>query len=94
MALKLNYKQVTNQAEAFTKVKAFITPQYLEKFQIPIDLNFDEDKKIAKATGSGFSLVICFFEDYCDVDLDLSFLLKPLKLKILEKIQSQIERNL
>ena len=94
MAVKINYKQVTTKDEAFQKVKAFITPEYLEKFQMKIDLNFDEVKKVAKATGNGFTLLISFFDDYCDVDLDLSLLLKPLKSKILEKIQSQIERNL
>ena len=94
MGIKIDYKQVTNKDEAFEKVKAFITPEYLEKFQMKIDLNFDEANKIAKATGNGFTLIISFFESYCDVDLDLSFLLKPLKSKIIEKIQSQIERNL
>lgn len=94
MAVKINYKQVTTKDEAFQKVKAFITPEYLEKFQMKIDLSFDEVKKVAKATGNGFTLLINFFDTHCEVDLDLSLLLRPLKSKILEKIQSQIERNL
>jgi hypothetical protein len=94
MGVKINYKQVSNKDDAFKKVKAFITPEYLEKFQMKIDTDFDEVNKIARANGNGFKLIISFFENHCDVDLDLSFLLKPLKSKILEKIQSQIERNL
>jgi hypothetical protein len=94
MGVKVHYKQVANKEDAFLKVKEFITPEYLEKFQMKIDLEFDDNQKIAKACGNGFTLIISFFDDYCDIDLDLSFLLRPLKSKILEKIQSQIERNL
>ena len=94
MGTKVKYKQVKTKDEAFKKVKAFITPEYLEKFQMKIDLDFDEIGKIAKASGNGFTLLIKFYEDYCETDLDLSFLLKPLRGKIMEKVQSQLERNL
>ncbi len=94
MGVKIDYKQVTNRDEAFQKTKAFFTPEYLEKLQVKFDLTFDEEKKVVKAAGSGFTLLISFFEKHCDVDLDLSLIFRPLKAKILEKIQSQIERNL
>ena len=94
MGIKIDYKQVTNKNDAFEKAKLLITPEYLEKFQVKVDLKIDEAKKIIKAQGSGFTLTLTFMDTNCDVDLDLSFLLKPLKSKILEKIQSQIEKNL
>lgn len=94
MALKIDYRQVTNRDDAFAKAKTLITPAYLEKFQVKVDLHVDEAKKTIKATGSGFTLDLKFLDKHAEVDLDLSFLLKPLKSKILEKIQGQIEKNL
>jgi hypothetical protein len=94
VASKIEYKQVKSKDEAFQKVKAFITPEYLEKFQVKVDLDFNETKKEAVAKGQGFTLVLKFTETYCDVDLDLSFLLRPLKSKILGKIEHQLEKNL
>jgi hypothetical protein len=94
MGLKVDYKQVTNRDDAFTKAKTVITPEYLEKFQVKVDLKIDEVAKTIKASGSGFTLNLSFEEKCCDIDLDLSFLLKPLKSKILEKVQWQILKNL
>ena len=94
MGIKIDYKQTTNSDEAYAKVKTVITPEYVEKFQVKADVKYDDAKKIVTAKGSGFTLTLCFQPDHCDVDLDLSFLLKPLKNKILEKIEGQIKRNL
>ncbi len=94
MAVKIDYKQVTNSDEAYTKVKTLITPEYVEKFQVKADVKYDDAKKLVTAKGSGFTLTLCFLPQHCEVDLDLSFLLKPLKSKILEKIEGQIKRNL
>lgn len=94
MSLKIDYKQLTNADEAYAKVKQIITPEYIAKFQVKADINYDDAKKIVVAKGSGFTLELCFLDKHCDVDLDLSFLLKPLKGKILEKIEGQIKKNL
>ncbi|MBC7714070.1 MAG: polyhydroxyalkanoic acid system family protein [Rhizobacter sp.] len=94
MGLKIEYKQITNSDEAYAKVKTLITPEYVEKFQVKADVKYDDAKKVVTAKGSGFTLTLCFLPDHCDVDLDLSFLLKPLKNKILEKIEGQIRKNL
>ena len=94
MASKIEYKKAKSSLDALEKVKAFITPEYLEKFQMDIKLDFNEAKKVATAKGTGFTLTMKFFESYCDVDLDLSLLLRPLKSKILGKIEHQIEKNL
>lgn len=94
MATRIDYKQAKSSDEAFQRVKAFITPEYLEKFQVKVDLAFDEVKKITTVTGQGFTLTMKLYDTYCDVDLDLSFLLRPLKSKILGKIEHQIAKNL
>ena len=94
MGTKIDYKQTKNKDEAFQKVKALITPEYLEKFHIEAELEFKESKKEAIAKGKGFTLTMKFCESHCDVDLDLSLLLRPLKTKILSKIEHQIAKNL
>ncbi len=94
MGLKIDYKEITNSDEAYAKVKTIITPEYVEKFQVKADVMYDDQKKIVTAKGKGFTLILCFLPNHCDVDLDLSFLLKPLKGKILEKIEKQIRKNL
>lgn len=94
MATKITYKKTNSSDEAFQKVKAFITPEYLAKFQVKVELAFDEVKKQTIATGQGFTLTMKFFDSYCDIDLELSLLLRPLKSTILGKIEHQIEKNL
>lgn len=94
MALKIDYNQLANADQAYAKVKELITPEYIQKFQVKADIKYDDAKKLVTAKGSGFTLELCFLEKHCEVDLDLSFLLKPLKGKILEKIEGQIKRNL
>jgi len=94
VALKIDYNQLANADEAYKKVKELITPEYIQKFQVKADIKYDDSKKLVTAKGSGFTLELCFLEKHCEVDLDLSFLLKPLKGKILEKIEGQIKRNL
>lgn len=94
MGLKINYKNSTNRDEAYAKIKSHITPAYIEKFQVKANVVCDEDKKIVKASGSGFTLTLSFFDTYCDVDLELSLLLRALKSKIMTKIEDQISKNL
>lgn len=94
MGLKIDYQTLATRDEAYTKVKSIITSDYIDKFQVKAEIKYDDAQKKMTAKGSGFTLELCFYDKYCDVDLDLSFLLKPLKSKILEKIESQIKKNL
>lgn len=94
MGIKVDYKNVTNCDEAFCKIKSHITPEYIQKFQVKADVTYDDAKKIVKATGSGFTLTLKFLDTHCDVDLELSLILRALKSKILAKIQDQIAKNL
>lgn len=94
MGVKINYKNITSRDEAFLKIKSLITPEYIQKFQVKADVTYDENKKIVKATGSGFTLTLGFCDTYCDVDLELSLLLRALKSKILSKIEDQVSKNL
>lgn len=94
MGMKISYQKMTNADEAFAKARSVITPEYIEKFQVKADLHYDDAAKKVMARGTGFTLVLTFLQDHCDLDLDLSFLLKPLKGKIMEKLEAQIKKNL
>lgn len=94
MAVKIDYKAVSGKDAAYAKVKSIVTPEYTKKFQVEADVAYDDSKKIIKSTGKGFTLTLSFFDTYCEADLDLSFFLKPLKTKIMSKIEDQIAKNL
>lgn len=91
---KVPYKKVTNKDEAYTRVCGHITPEYVAKFQVKVDIAYDEKNKRIDAKGNGFHLSLVFGENECVVDLDMSFLLKPLKPHIVSKIQDQLERHI
>jgi len=90
MDLKLNYANVTNKEEAYNAVKSAITPEQIAKWQVKAELIYKENNIEAK--GKGFSLSVDFNDDHCVIKLDLSFLLKPLKGKILEGVKKQFQR--
>lgn len=94
MGIKINYQNVGDKEAAFKKVKSIITPEYIAKFQVKVDLTYDEINYIIKGSGTGFTLTLAFKESYCEVDLELSLILRALKSKILSKIEDQLNKNL
>lgn len=94
MGVKIDYSNLTTADDAFKKAKLVITPSYIEKFNVKADVSYDEAKRTVKAKGAGFELDLCFFDNYCDLNVDLSFLLKPLKGKIVEMLEAQIKKNI
>lgn len=90
--MKIDYKKVSNADEAFAIVKENITPETIEKYKVKADVNYDESAKKIIAKGKGFELVMGFSDTNMNVDLDLSFLLKPLRSKILESLEKQLTR--
>jgi hypothetical protein len=90
MDIKVNYDKLNNKTEAYKAVKQAITPELLSKFQVKAEITHEED--LIKAKGKGFDLDLIFEEDHCGANLKLSFLLKPLKGKVLEGIEKQIKR--
>ena len=69
MGLKIDYKEVKGPDEAYAKVKSYITPEYIQKFQVKADVSCDDAKKVVKATGSGFTLILNFHEIYLFFEL-------------------------
>jgi len=92
MDLKIDYMNVTNKEEAYQAVKGAVTPELLAKWKVKADINYDDANHEVHAKGTGFGLTVNFDEKHCEVKLDLSFLLKPLKAKILEGLEKQFTR--
>ncbi len=93
MGLKVNYNNATNKEEAYNLAKSAVTPDYVAKFGVKADVTKNDGNYSMVAKGKGFELSLKFEDSYCQVDLDLSFMLKPLKGKILETIESKIKRT-
>ncbi len=90
MDIKVNYDKLDNKNDAYEAVKGAITPELLARFQVKADITYEDDKISAK--GKGFELDLLFDENFCGAKITLSFLLKPLKGKILEGIEKQLKR--
>ncbi len=90
MDLEVEFKKTDNKPEAYQAVKSAITPELLARFKVTAEITYKEDNIHAK--GKGFKLDMDFNDIHCVVSLDLSFLLKPLRGKILEAIEKQINR--
>lgn len=90
MDLKIDYSNVTNKDEAYTAVKSAVTPEMLAKWQVKADISYNDFNIVAK--GKGFELNIDFLDEYCEVSLTLSFLLKPLRKKIIAGVEKQFSR--
>ena len=94
MDLRVPYKQLTTAEEAYQEALKQITPEYINKWNIKADITCDEPKKSMTAKGKGFDLTLNFLASECQVELNLSFLLKPFKSNVLEQIQRKLEKHL
>lgn len=91
--MKVPYNKATNASEAYALASEQITDEYIEKFKVKTELKYDDAKKKITATGKGFMLELQFGDSDCDVNLDLGFLYKPLRGKILETIERKIQKH-
>lgn len=91
MDLRVGYRRVKNQEEAFDQVSDHITPELLERFNIRVNLKYDRRKYLIKASGSAFTMSFSFVEKEVLVDLDLPFFLKGLKKKILPIVERELQ---
>lgn len=94
MDLKVDYKNVANKDEAYEEALKQITPEYIAKWKIKADIAYDKDQGEIKAQGKGFTLCLNFKEEHCAVDLELSFLLKPVRGTVLDAVKNKLEKHL
>ena len=90
MDLSVEYSNAQDREAAYAAVKEAVTPELLAKFQVKAEIEYLADEIIAK--GKGFGLSLKFTDKSCDAKLELSFLLKPLKGRVLEGIEKQLKR--
>lgn len=91
MDLKVPYAHITDKKQGYEQAKKII-PEVISKFGVNADVKNDDMNSSLSAKGSGFEAKIEFKETEAIVKLDLGFLLKPFKNKILETIEKQIKK--
>jgi hypothetical protein len=91
MDLKVPYANITDKKQGFDAAKKLI-PEVIAKFGVKADTKIDDANALIEAKGTGFSANIKFTETEAQVKVDLNFLLKPLKSKILETIEKQLKK--
>lgn len=91
MELKVPYSQITDKKQGYEQAKKLI-PEVIAKFGVQADVNNDDSSSTLKAKGSGFEAKIEFKDTEAVVNVDLGFLLKPFKGKIMETIEKQIKK--
>lgn len=91
MDLKVPYTKITDKKAGYEEAKKLI-PEVISKFGVKADVKNDDGTNTINAKGTGFDAKIQFTETEALVKVDLSFLLKPLKGKILETIERQIKK--
>lgn len=92
MDLTIPYQKASSKQEAYAKVKEAVTPEAIEKFKVNADLEYKDTTHQIVAHGTGFELNIDFLDDKAEIKLTLSFVLRPLKKKILGSIEKQVTR--
>jgi len=91
MELKVPYAQITDKKQGYEEAKKLI-PEVIQKFGVSADMKNDDANTTVVAKGSGFEAKIQFTDTEAIVNVDLGFLLKPFKGKILETIEKQIKK--
>jgi hypothetical protein len=91
MDLKVPYAQITDKKQGYEQAKKVI-PEVIAKFGVKADVKTDDSTTTLSAKGTGFEAKIEFKDTEALVKIDLGFLLKPLKGKILETIEKQIKK--
>jgi hypothetical protein len=91
MELKVPYSQITDKKQGYESAKKLI-PEVIAKFGVNAEVKNDDETSTLSAKGSGFGAKIEFRETEAIVNLDLGFLLKPFKGKIMDTIEKQIKK--
>ncbi len=89
--MKIKYQKAKNKNDAYELACLEITEDYINKFKIKAEIFYEKKEGVIRAEGKGFTLTLSFGEVEVIVDLKLSFLLKPLRGKILGTVESKIK---
>ena len=90
----ISYNKFQNAEIAYQKISEIITEDYIANFKLNTTVEYDDKTFQIKGSGKGFDLTLKFLEEGCEVHLNLSLLLRPLKSKVLSKIEKELSENL
>ncbi len=91
MDLKVPYANVTDKKQAYEAAKKLV-PEALAKFGVKAEVQQDDGACRLSAKGTGFAAEILFTDADAQLKVDLGFLLKPMKGKVLEVLERQIKK--
>jgi hypothetical protein len=91
--MEINYTKANSKDEAYDLAVAQITDEYIAKFNVKADVSCLKDDAKIEAQGKGFTLTLTFKEKSVTIDLKLSFLLKPLKGKVMGTIENKLRKT-
>lgn len=91
MELRVPYSQISDKKQGYEQAKKLI-PEVISKFGVSAEIKNDDANTCLTAKGSGFEAKIEFKESEAIINLNLGFLLKPFKGKILDTIEKQIKK--
>jgi hypothetical protein len=92
MGKKIDYKKAKSNQEAYDLVKNNITAEKIQKFKVNAELKYYPENNKIVASGTGFTLTMVFRDSRVEMDLDLSFILKPLRGKIEGALENEIQK--
>ncbi len=89
--LTYRYQNTSNGEDAFSMaMKALDRAERENVFPVKVDFKFDNEFRKIQGKGRGFEISLEFFDKELDLFLDLSFVLKPAKRKILSSIENEL----
>ena len=89
------YKNINSGGEAFELASnALINAQSNNLFPVKVDFEVDRSMKVIEGRGKGFGVKLSFSDSSVDIYVDLSFMLKPIKGKIINGIETELKKYL
>ncbi len=90
--IEIEYKKSESKKDAYKRVKKKITAEMLAKYKIETELIYDDENCSIRGKGNGFDFNLDFYDNEVCGDLNLSFLFKPFKAKVIESLEKKIKK--
>lgn len=92
MSLKIPYTRFSSAEKAYEVVKQNINKKEFERWNVEVDLDYNEPWKMITASGNGFRVTLEFTDYEVMADADMGLLLMPFKSKILNYLESRVKQ--
>lgn len=94
MDLKIPYSAMKSSKEAFKTVEDFLRNDGLSGIPFKPSFEFMPDKNLIIAQGSGFKISALFEAEFLAINIDLSFLYRAFKGKVMTILEEQFKKRL